>query len=67
MIDAFKTYNTDISLVRGDTLSFGIELYDENDEPLEVVVNSAYFSVKKDYNNSEYAFQKSLGNGIAYV
>ena len=48
-----------ISMIRGDTLSFGLEL-----EELEQELGSAYFSCKKNYADKDYVFQKSLLNGI---
>lgn len=48
-----------ITMVRGDTLSFGVEL-----EGLNQDLESAYFSCKQEPNDSTYTFQKSLGNGI---
>lgn len=54
--------NTKISMVRGDTLSFGIEL-----EGLDQDLDSIYFSCKASYSDTNYIFQKSLGNGIQKV
>lgn len=48
-----------ITMVRGDTLSFGVEL-----EGLNQDLESAYFSCKQDPNDETYTFQKSLGSGI---
>ena len=48
-----------ITMVRGDTLSFGVE-----PEGLNQDLESAYFSCKQEPNDSTYTFQKSLGNGI---
>lgn len=47
-----------ISMVKGNTLAFGIEI--EGVDTLE----NAYFSCKKSKSDSNYIFQKSLGNGI---
>ena len=53
-----------LTMVRGDTLSFGIEItFDDNPQSLE----SVYFSCKNSYSATDYAFQKSLGNGITQV
>ena len=73
MIDQFQTVNENISIVRGDTLAFGVELYSV-DNPFEKPqtlldqnVDYMYFSVSRDYNNNENVFQKSIGNGITKV
>lgn len=47
-----------ISMVRGDTLMFGLEFDD-----LEQDLDSAYFTVRKSYQG-KVIFQKSLGDGI---
>lgn len=51
-----------IVMVRGDTLAFDMTLYD-----VDATVESIYFSCKKYPTDDEYAFQKSLGNGITCV
>ncbi len=51
-----------MSMVRGDTLSFGIEIEDF-DQDLDTV----FFSCKSNYDDSAYVFQKSLGDGITKV
>lgn len=51
--------NKDFELIRGDTLTFAIEI-----ETLTDDLNSCYFSCKKTLDDEEYAFQKSLENGI---
>lgn len=50
-----------ISMVKGDTLAFGIEI--EGVDELE----NAYFSCKKNKNDNNYVFQKTLGGGIYKV
>lgn len=73
MINAFQNINENITLVRGDTLAFGIELYlaSEENEQLQTLLDqdldSCCFTVRKDYANTENVFQKSLGNGIEKV
>jgi hypothetical protein len=54
----FTMQNENITLVRGDTLSFGIVMYGDVQ-----TLDSAYFTVKKDYNDSPVV-QKSIGDGI---
>lgn len=48
-----------ITMVRGDTFSFGVEI-----EGLEQDLESAYFTCKQNYTDDENAFQKSLDDGI---
>ena len=57
----FRMDDSNITMVRGDTLALGINITDEDGEPLNV--DSAYFSCKKNYDEP-YAFQKSLNDGI---
>lgn len=54
----FKFEDDYIKLTRGDTLSFGVEI-DGVDE-----LDTAFFTCKKDVNESTVLFQKSLNNGI---
>lgn len=51
-----RIYNMD--MVRGDTLSFGFEV-DGIDN-----LDTAFFSCKRNPDDSEYLFQKRLGDGI---
>lgn len=62
----FKLLNEDeyITMTKGDTLSFGLELYDENGEALADDLTSAFFTCKQNFTDSVNLFQKSLGNGI---
>ena len=57
--------NKNIKMVRGDTLSFGIEYAfdDHSHQDLE----TCYFSCKKSEDDTEYVFQKSLSDGISKV
>lgn len=52
--------NYQINMVRGDTLSFGLEF-----EGLGQNLESAFFTVKKNALDEEPLFQKSLGFGIS--
>ena len=54
--------DTNITMVKGDTLSFGMEF-----EGLDQDLSAAYFSCKMDYTDDEYAFQKALNDGITKV
>lgn len=51
-----------LNMVRGDTLAFGMELVDLNQD-----LDTCYFSCKKDASDANYVFQKSLGSGIEKV
>lgn len=57
--------NNNMRMIRGDTLSFGVEYSfdDETSQDLE----TCYFSCKKNADDEEYAFQKSLSDGISKV
>ena len=51
-----------ITMVRGDTLSFGLEVKDQDGGPINL--SSAYFTCKQNYSDGVYVFLKRLGNGI---
>ena len=51
-----------ITMVRGDTLSFGVELVDREGNPLDV--ETAFFTCKKNYTDEGNVFKKSIGSGI---
>ena len=53
--------NQNITMVRGDTLSFGFEI-----EGITQELDTAYFTCKKDLSNNP-VFQKSLTDGISVV
>ena len=52
----------ELELIKGDTFVFDFEI-----EGLQQDLESCFFSCKKDKVNSEYAFQKSLNNGITKI
>ena len=52
-----------LEMVRGDTLSFGIEISDE--EGHLVTPDTIAFSCKKTPYDTEYLFQKTLDDGIS--
>ena len=54
--------NFQINMVRGDTLSFGLDF-----ENLDQDLTSAFFSVKVNATDDDYVFQKSLNDGIEKV
>lgn len=53
--------DTNIQMVRGDTMAFGIEI-----DGLDQDLASCYLTCKKSFQG-ENVFQKSLGNGISKV
>ena len=54
--------DVNFEFVRGDTFSFTFELEDFTEE-----LDSCYFSCKENVEDTTYAFQKSIGNGIEKV
>ena len=63
----FKCEDSYITMVQGDTLSFGMELYDENGQLFTTDLTHAYFTCKQNYTDSANVFQKSLNNGITKI
>ena len=64
-----SNYNMDIkmeyqniTMIKGDTVAFNVEVFDENNEP--VTIDSAYLTCKKIPSRETVTFQKTLGNGI---
>lgn len=60
-----EVIDKNVTIVRGDTLSFAIMCNDQNGELIPI--NEAIFSCKKNPDNEEYVFQKTLGDGITRV
>lgn len=60
----FKMEYENITMIKGDTLSFDVAVFDQNGAPL--TVDTAYFTCKKNINGDEKAFQKALDHGITY-
>ena len=58
----FDMQYQNITMVKGDTLAFNIEVFNESGQP--VTVDSAYMTCKKDPTGEDFVFQKSLGAGI---
>jgi hypothetical protein len=54
--------NQNITMIKGDTLSFNCFVYDEFQMPF--MVDSAYFSCKKKATGDEYIFRKEIDDGI---
>lgn len=53
-----------IRMPRGDTLSFGFQVYDEEGAPFGQDLEHAYFTCKSKRSDARYLFQKSIGDGI---
>ena len=58
----FLMQNQNITMVKGDTLAFNVQIFDENHDP--ITVDEAYMTCKEIPTNDTYIFQKSLENGI---
>lgn len=59
--------NKNLTLTRGDTQTLTINLKDKTGEPIIVSEEGQlYFTVKGDYNITDYLFQKRIGHGIEY-
>ena len=54
-----------ITMVKGDTLAFGVELQDQYGDPIDI--DDAVFVCRKTYNDLTAVFEVSLGNGISKV
>lgn len=63
----FKCENSYITMVQGDTLSFGMELYDENGNVFDTDLDEAYLTCKQNYTDNANVFQKSLDDGITKI
>lgn len=48
---------------RGDIRPIHFDVKDPTGEPTEIQFDEIYFTVKKDYNSTEYLFQKRLSDG----
>lgn len=58
----FQFENQNITMVKGDTLSFNVQVMDEFGEPM--TVDSAYMTCKKIPTSDDKVFQISLNAGI---
>lgn len=58
----FQMQNQNITMIKGDTLAFNVQVFNEDGEPM--TVDSAHFTCKKLPSQSESTFQKSLDDGI---
>lgn len=58
----FQFENQNITMVKGDTLAFNVEVFDEAGQP--ITVDSAFMTCKEVPTREEFVFQKSLSDGI---
>lgn len=56
----FNMDESNITMIKGDTLAFGIEIDGLDGQDLD----SAFFTCKEIPTSSDYIFKKSLGEGI---
>ena len=56
-----------IRMTRGDTLSFGLQVMDEEGEPFAQDLERAYFTCKSNRSDSRFLFKKSLSDGVSKV
>ena len=56
-----------IRMTRGDTLSFGIQVYDEEGAPFSQDLERACFTCKSNRSDSRFLFKKSLSGGVSKV
>lgn len=62
MRNNFRMEDEYITMVRGDTLSFGVEIKDQDDSGVDI--DTAFFTCKQNYTDTVNAFQKRLNSGI---
>ena len=58
----FQMEYQNITMIRGDTLAFNVEIKDEDGNV--VLVDTADFTCKKKVTEDESVFHKSIGDGI---
>ncbi len=58
----FQFENQNITMVKGDTLAFNVEVFDEAGQP--ITVDSAFMTCKEIPTGEDFIFQKSLSDGI---
>lgn len=56
-----------IRMVRGDTLSFGLQVYGDSGEPFDQDLERAYFTCKSNRSDNRFLFKKSLSDGVSKV
>ena len=63
----FKMENKYIRMVRGDTLSFCVQIMDENGEPFTQDLETAYFTCTSLHVQDGFLFKKTLDDGISKI
>lgn len=64
----FKMEDKYIKMIRGDTLSFGIQIMEDNEgKPLSQDLDFAHFVCKSNNYINRYIFDKTLNDGITKV
>lgn len=56
-----------IRMVRGDTISFGLQVYGDSGEPFDKDLERAYFTCKSNRSDNRFLFKKSLSDGVSKV
>lgn len=56
-----------IRMVRGDTLSFGLQVYGDSGEPFDQDLERVYFTCKSNRSDNRFLFRKSLFDGVSKV
>ena len=56
-----------IRMVRGDTLSFGLQVYGDSGEPFNQDLERAYLTCKSNRSDNRFLFKKSLSDGVSTV
>lgn len=56
-----------IRIVRGDTLSFGLQVYGDSGEPFDQDLERAYLTCKSNRSDNRFLFKKSLSDGVSKV
>lgn len=63
--DRINMNDKDITMVKGDTLAFGVEIYDESG--IRMDIDSAEFVCRETYTSQNALFDKTLESGIERV
>lgn len=56
-----------IRVTRGDTLSFSVQVCDEEGAPFGQNLERAYFTCKSNRSDNRFLFKKSLADGVSKV
>lgn len=61
----FRWEDKYLTMTKGDTVSFAFEIYDQNDEPIDM--DRIAFVCKKNLIDNSPVFEKTIDNGITKV